>query len=145
MIAEVNYRLGVIYKELGRFKDGLDRFRDAVANFHYPIQGSNVPDFVIFSHFSIGDMLYELGQDSEAIAANEQAIALYGEHDRAPWARYQIGLAYQRLGEDRKALDSFSALVDLAKVRPGELWESLARQNQQSLANKLQYRDYLKQ
>ncbi len=144
-MAEVYFELGQIYKELGRFKEALDSFEAAVANFHHPVQGPLVPDFVILSQFRVGDMLFELNQDREAIAAYQQAYGRYPEHERGPWARYQMGLIYRRLGEDRKALDEFNTLVELAEVRPGELWESLARQNQRDLAAKLDYRDYLKQ
>ena len=144
-IAEVYFDLGQVYKELGRSKEALDSFQAAVANFHHPIQGANVPDFLIRSQFQIGDMFYELGQDREALSAYEHAIGLYSDHERAPWARYQMGLIYRRTGEERKALDTFNTLVDLAKVRPGELWESLARENQRDLAAKLNYENYLKQ
>ena len=104
-----------------------------------------MPDFVELSQFFTADMRFELGQDREAIAAYEQAITLYGEHDRAPWARYQMGLIYRRLGDDQKALEAFNTLVELAKVRPGELWEPLAKENQRDLATKLDYQEYLKQ
>jgi tetratricopeptide (TPR) repeat protein len=144
-IAEVYFQQGQVYKELGRNKEALDSFQAAVANFHHPIQGAHVPEFVILSQFRIGDMLYELGQDHEALDAYQHAIGLYKEHERAPWARYQMGLIYRRLGEDRKALDEFNALVELSKSKPGELWASLAQQNQQDLAAKLNFQNYLKQ
>lgn len=143
--AEVDYRLGIIYKELGRNQPALGNFRETVANFHHPIQGPSVPEFVIHSHFLVGEMLYELGQDQDSIREYEKAIELYPESPRTPWARYQIGLIYRRGGEEQKALEVFNALVDLAKTKPGEMWESLARQNQRDLANKLQYQEYLKQ
>jgi TolA-binding protein len=144
-IAEVHFELGQIYKELGRNKEALDSYQEAIANFHHPIQGPSVPEFIKLSHFALGDMLFELGQDREALEAYEHAISLYGDHDRAPWARYQIGLIFRRGGEDEKALAAFNTLVELAKVRPGELWEALAKENQRDLAGKLEYRNYLKQ
>ena len=56
-----------------------------------------------------------------------------------------VAFAEVKLSDTRaKALDEFNTLVELAKVRPGELWESLARENQRDLANKLDYREYLK-
>lgn len=144
-IAEVFYEQGQIFRELGRFKEALDSFQNAVENFHHPIQGASVPEFIILGHFLQGDMFYELGQNREAVEAYRQGIALYGEHVQAPWARYQIGLIYRRTGEDRKALDEFNLLVELAKTRPGELWEPLAKENQRDLSNKLDYQTYLKQ
>ncbi|MBI3991978.1 MAG: tetratricopeptide repeat protein [Candidatus Lambdaproteobacteria bacterium] len=140
---EVYYALGVIYKELGQLKDSAESFRAAVQNFHHPIQGDHVPDYIVLSHFLEGDALFELQQDQEAIAAYEKAIGLYPSHDKAPWARYQIGLIYRRNGEERRALDTFNQLLELARTRPGELWESLARENQRDLVNALQYKDYL--
>jgi len=144
-IAEVYFDLGNVYKELGRNKEALDAYQAAVANFHHPVQGPNVPDFVVLSQFRIGDMLYELGQDRDALNAYQHAIGLYPDHERAPWARYQMGLIYRRTGEDRKALDEFNALVDLSKSKPGELWASLARENQRDLNAKLSFQKYLKQ
>jgi TolA-binding protein len=143
-IAEVYFELGQVYRELGRNKEALDAFQAAVANFHHPITGADVPEFVILSQFRSGDMLYELGQDREALSAFESAIAQYGGHERAPWARYQMGLIFRRLGEDRRALEQFDALVEQARTQPGELWESLARQNQRDLAAKLEFQNYLK-
>ena len=144
-IAEIYFEQGQIFRELGRNKEALDSFQSASDNFHHPIQGPSVPEFIILSHFLAGDMLFELGQDLEAVEAYRRSISLYSEHAQAPWARYQIGLIYRRTGEDRKALDEFNLLVDLAKVRPGELWEPLAKENQRDLANKLDYQNYLKQ
>lgn len=142
-IAEVHHRLGLIYRELGQMKNAADAFRASIENFHHPIQGELVPDYIILSHFLIGDSLYDLAQNEEAIAAYEEAIGLYPEHDKAPWARYQIGLIYRRTGQERKALDTFNALVELAKVRPGELWEPLARENQRDLVNALEFKNYV--
>lgn len=144
-IAEVYFERGQIHKELGRTKDALDNFQAAVDNFHHPIQGESVPEFIILSHFQAGDMHYELGDNQEAIDAYRRAVSLYGDHDKAPWAQYQIGLAYRRMGEDRKALQVFDSLVELAKLRPGELWEPLSRESQRDLSNKLGYQEYLKQ
>ncbi len=142
-IAEVHHRLGLIYRELGQMKNAADAFRASIENFHHPIQGDLVPDYIILSHFMIGDSLYDLAQNDEAIKAYEEAIGLYPEHDKAPWARYQIGLIYRRSGEERKALDTFNALMELAKVRPGELWEPLARENQRDLVNALEFKNYV--
>ncbi|MBI4083636.1 MAG: tetratricopeptide repeat protein [Candidatus Lambdaproteobacteria bacterium] len=144
-IADVSYRLGMVHKELGQAKDAGEAFKKAVENFHYPIEGAGVPDFVIAAQFFYGDALFDLGDDEGAVAAYEESIRRYPNHERAPWARYQIGLIYRRTGQEQKALEIFNGLVDLAKSRPGELWEALARENQKDLVNLLQYREYLKQ
>ena len=144
-LAEVHFELGQINKELGRTKDALDSFRKAVATFHHPIQGPDVPPFISKSHFLAGDMLFDLNQNQEAIEAYRQALKTYPGHERTPWARYQIGLIHRRTGEDRKALEEFNKLLELAKAKPGELWVPLARENQRDLVNKLGYQDYLNQ
>ncbi|MCZ6552891.1 MAG: tetratricopeptide repeat protein, partial [SAR324 cluster bacterium] len=142
-VSEAYYRLGEIYKELGQMKNAHDSFVDAVANFHHPIQGRQVPEYVILSHFLRGDMQFELGQDPDALVAYEDAIARYPDHPRTPWAWYQIGLIQRRNGEDVKALETFNTLVQMAETRPGELWEGLAKDNQRDLVNVLQYREYI--
>ena len=143
--SEAYYRLGEVYKELGEQKNAADAFRNAVRNFHHPIQGAAVPQYIVQSHFLIGDMFFGMGQDDDALRAYQDAIDRYSGHDRTPWAWYQIGLIYRRQGQDDKALETFNTLVDLAKVRPGELWESLAKDNQRELANVLQFNEYLNQ
>jgi TolA-binding protein len=142
---EVFFRQGLIAKELGQNNEALENFRQVAARYNYPLTGEDVPDFVIRSQFSAGDQLFELGQNAAAIAAYEAAVARYPEHERAPWARYQMGLLYRRMGDDKRALEIFNGLVDLAKSRPGELWESLARENQRDLSAKVQYQNYLRQ
>ena len=144
-LAEVQFELGQVNKELGRTKEALDSYRNSVATFQHPIQGPNVPKFIPKAHFLAGDMLFDLNQNQEAIEAYRQALKTYPGHERTPWARYQIGLIYRRTGEDRKALEEFNKLLELAKAKPGELWVPLARENQRDLANKLGYQEYLNQ
>jgi TolA-binding protein len=141
---EVHYQLGRIYKELGQLKAAADSYRAAVENFHHPLQGEEVPESIVLSQFTLGDVLFELGQDQEATAAYQTAIARYPEHDKTPWARFQIGLIHRRNGREREALEVFNGLVELAKTRPGELWETLAKENQRDLVNSLGFQDYLK-
>ena len=141
----VLFQLGNIHKELGQLKEAVDAYKAVEENFHYPLQGDNVPGHVILSQFALGDVLFDLGQDAEAMAAYERAIGRYPEHAKAPWARFQIGLIHRRNGRERKALETFNELVELAKSRPGELWETLAKENQRDLVNSLGYQDYLKQ
>jgi len=142
---EAYYRQGLIAKELGQNSEALDNFRLVATRFNYPLTGTDVPDFVIRSQFTVADLLYDLGQNAAALSAYEAALSRYPDHERAPWARYQMGLLYRRMGDDRRALDIFNGLVDLAKSRPGELWEPLARENQRDLTSKLQYQNYLRQ
>ncbi len=139
------YRLALINKELGQQSEALENFRQAVARYNYPLLAQEVPDFIIRSQFAVGDLLFDMGQNQQALAAYEQAIGRYSTHERAPWASYQMGLVYRRTGEDKKALEIFNSLVELAKTRPGELWEQLARENQRDLNDKLKYQSYLQQ
>lgn len=142
---EVYYRQGLIAKELGQNSEALDDFRQVVARYNYPLTGEDVPDTVIRSQFAVGDLLFDSGQNTAAVAAYESAVARYPDHERTPWARYQMGLLFRRMGDDKRALEIFSGLVDLAKTRPGELWEPLARENQRDLSAKLSYQNYLRQ
>ncbi len=142
---EVYYREGLIAKELGQNTEALENFRQVVARYNYPLTGEDVPDYVIRSQFAVGDLLFEVGQNQAAVTAYEAAVSRYADHERTPWARYQMGLLYRRMGEDKRALEIFNGLVDLAKTRPGELWEPLAKENQRDLTDKLQYQNYLRQ
>jgi TolA-binding protein len=143
--AEAYYRLGQLYKELGQITEAEESFAKAIENFHHPIQGALVPEFIIRSAFLIGDVRFELNRDPEALQAYRDAIAKYPDHERTPWAWYQIGLIQRRNGEDVKALETFNTLVEMAKKRPGEMWEGLAKDNQRELTDVLKYKDYLNQ
>ena len=144
-LPQVFYQQGNIHKELGQLKDAVDAYKAAVENFHHPLQGETVPEFIVLSQFFVGDVLFDLAQDAEAISAYEAAIARYPNHVKNPWARFQIGVIHRRNGRERDALEIFNALVELAKTQPGELWETLAKENQRDLVNSLGFQDYLKQ
>lgn len=143
-LPQVYYQLGNINKELGQLKEAEAGYKAVIDNFHHPIQGDNVPEYVIVSQFALGDALFDLGQDSDAIAAYNSAAARYPRHDKTPWAKFQIGIIHRRNGREREALEIFNDLVELAKTKPGELWEILAKENQRDLVNLLGYQDYLK-
>jgi TolA-binding protein len=143
-LPQVYYQLGNINKELGQLKEAEAGYKAVIDNFHHPIQGDNVPEYVILSQYALGDALFNLGQDSDAIAAYESAAARYPRHDKTPWAKFQIGIIHRRNGRDREALEIFNGLVELAKTKPGELWEILAKENQRDLVNLLGFQDYLK-
>ena len=143
-LPRVYFQLGNINKELGQLKEAEAAYKAVMDNFHHPVQGENVPEYVILSQYSLGDALFDLGQDAESISAYQSAAARYPQHDKTPWARFQVGIIHRRNGRGREALEVFNALVELAKSKPGELWEILARENQRDLVNALGYQEYLK-
>ncbi|MDH4225965.1 MAG: tetratricopeptide repeat protein, partial [Deltaproteobacteria bacterium] len=141
--AEAYFNLAMVQKELGQYQAAAEAFANVVPNFNHPIQGAKVPPFVILSQFYLGDALFELKSDDEALEAYQKGISLYPDHDRAPWAWYQMGLIHRRNGREPQALELFNTLVEMAKNKPGEMWEPLAKENQRELVDKLQFRDYL--
>lgn len=143
-LPQVQYQLGNINKELGQLKEAEVAYKAVLDNFHHPVQGENVPEYVILSQFALADSLFDLDQDADAISAYESAAARYPRHDKSPWARFQIGVIHRRNGRDREALQIFNELVELAKTKPGELWETLAKENQRDLVNSLGFQEYLK-
>lgn len=144
-LPQVFYQQGNIHKELGQLKNAEDAYKAAVENFHHPLQGETVPEFIVLSQFFVGDVLFDMAQDAEAISAYQAAIARYPDHEKTPWARFQIGVIHRRNDRERDALEIFNGLVELAKTQPGELWETLAKENQRDLVNSLGFQDYLKQ
>ena len=105
---------------------------------HYALTAGRYAGKVVHYGSAAGDRAF-------AQLAYEDAIARYPKHERTPWAWYQIGLIHRRNGNDVQALETFNQLVEMAKERPGELWEGLAKDNQRDLVNVLQYREYLSQ
>ncbi|MDH4121881.1 MAG: tetratricopeptide repeat protein [Deltaproteobacteria bacterium] len=144
-VPEAWYRLGTIYRELGQTKQAAEAFDNVLPNFNHPITGRGVESFVMSTQFFQASALDEMNQDEDAIKAYQAFYDKYPDHEKAPWALYQIGLIHRRNNRDPEALEMFNQLVALSKKRPGEMWETLAKENQRDLTNLLKYREYMNQ
>lgn len=150
IVPELYFELAELYNEQGRYAEAEEAYREVIKHYYHPVVGTDVPDYVVKSHFLVADMLYKLRNDSAALQQYEKAMALYKDRndedtvERKHWARYQTGVLYQRIGQEEKALAIFKQLVD-SEAGKGKLWKKLAVESYQALSRQLAYEDYLNQ
>ncbi len=73
--------------------------------------------------FQVGVAAYAAGNYEKAARAFTRILGDFPESDRGPEARYDAGLAWERMGEYLRALDAYRPLLDAAT---GKLWRDSA-------------------
>lgn len=92
---ETHYDLGIAYKEMGLIDDAIAEFRLVMKD----------PTREVQCHLMIGLCQLEKGQITEAIGAFKKGLYVDGITDRETLSLYfELGAAYQRLGDPREAL-----------------------------------------
>jgi tetratricopeptide (TPR) repeat protein len=92
---ETHYDLGIAYKEMGLIDDAIAEFRLVMKD----------PTREVQCHLMIGLCQLEKGQITEAIGAFKKGLYVDGITDRETLSLYfELGAAYQRLGDSREAL-----------------------------------------
>ena len=95
---ETHYDLGIAYKEMGLIDDAIAEFRLVMKD----------PTREVQCHLMIGLCQLEKGQITEAIGAFKKGLYVDGITDRETLSLYfELGAAYQRLGDPREALYYF--------------------------------------
>ncbi|HEX2080928.1 MAG TPA: tetratricopeptide repeat protein, partial [Longimicrobium sp.] len=99
--------LGVALREVGRFDDALASLRQAEALSPKGGDGSG--------RSNLGIVMLEQGYLQQSIAYGEQAVEI---EPRSPTAQWRLGLAYEVLGDDRRAQQAYRAAVAAAPNAP---------------------------
>jgi tetratricopeptide (TPR) repeat protein len=102
---ETHFDLGIAYREMGLFEDAIGEFRYALGS----------PSRRVDALQMMGLCAIDLGRGQDAVGHLEQALAspeVPGERE-AP-LRYELGRAYQVLGDRVRALDAFRRVRELA-------------------------------
>ena len=122
----------------------------AIETFQHPVTDNQTPEYIIFSHFLAGEMLYKTENNDSALLQFEKAISLYENRledeikERIFWALYNTGNINAQIGEEDKALKIFKNLID-SDEGEGSLWKKMSLESYQSLSNKISYENYLNQ
>lgn len=149
LVPEFHYEVASLQDTLGHEAAAADAYAETIQAYQHPLTAPDVPSYIIESHFFLADQLFSLKKNEEALDAYQQAILRYQPNqnpdvqDRLYWARYQIGVIYQRTQREPLALKQFKTLMEI----PGEekSWKKLAKENYELLNRKLSYEKYLKQ
>jgi tetratricopeptide (TPR) repeat protein len=92
---ETHYDLGIAYKEMGLIDDAVNEFKLVMKD----------PQREVQCHLMIGLCLLEKGQQTEAIAHFKKGLYVDGITEREALSLYfELGAAYERLGDSREAL-----------------------------------------
>lgn len=138
------FALGNLYQGIGQYDNAIDSFKMVLNSYEHPLQDPDVEEYVVDTHFILGNLFYELNQIPEAFETYGNAISLFPESDKTPWAKYQVGQIYVKNENKDKALEIFSELVEAAKKDKDALWGPLAAESQKAILNDLKFDKYLK-
>ena len=136
-MAEVNLEMAGLSRSRARIEDAVAHFRDQLDLGRYE-RGS--------LHYTIGNALSALGQEEDAKAAYEAALADPGFADRpdlASQGHKNLGTSFERLGDEKRAVEHYGEALRLKPhlpeahnalaqfyVRQGEWKDALAHLDQ---------------
>lgn len=98
-----NYYAGISYLHLGEYEDAinyLNKFKTSDTELKSIAAGAT------------GDAQLELGNKEEAIKAYKKAVSSPTSEITTPYYLLKIGIVYEELGENEKALESYKTIKD---------------------------------
>ena len=98
-----NYYAGVSYLHLGQFEEAIGYLKK--------FKTSNI-ELKSITAGALGDAQLELGNKEEAIKAYKRAISSPTSEITTPYYLMKIGLVYEELGENAKALESYKSIKE---------------------------------
>jgi len=123
MEATVLLRLGIVHFEAGEQEKSLEFDRQALQL----ARALHEPGLETAALVGISSAYSALGDDGRALNYADQAFKLMPPADSADAETlYRLGVAYQSLGQDQKALDCFAREVPLHRARGDRLGEARA-------------------
>ncbi|PCI28854.1 MAG: hypothetical protein COB67_05430 [SAR324 cluster bacterium] len=137
------FTLGSLYQGIGQYDNSIKAYKNVLRSYEHPLQDEAVEDYIVETHFILGNLFLELNQFPEALKAYNQAIELFPDSDKTPWAKYQKGQIFVRNKQKDKALKIFEELIDEASKQPEALWGPLARESYEAMTNELSFEKYL--
>lgn len=143
IIAPSWFALANLYQGIGKYDEAIRSYKQVLSTYEHPLEDEKVLPIVVETHFTLGNLFYELNQMPEAMAAYNEAIRLFPSSDKAPWAKYQKGQIFIKYNEKTKALKIFEELIEQAKKEPDALWGPLAVESHKLLVNDLSFEKYL--
>ena len=136
-ISETAYRLGMLFKEGGSYRQAVNYFNMAIKSYR-PLGERPDPFHVQESYFQLIEANYRNERFEEAISFADHALNRYPEHKQASWALYIKSDSETKISEDEKAADSLKAL---AKKEPNTVYGQIATASVQMIDWKLKFRE----
>ncbi|MCP4296576.1 MAG: tetratricopeptide repeat protein, partial [Proteobacteria bacterium] len=137
------FALGNLYQGIGQYDNSISAYKNVLNSYEHPLQDKNVADYVVESHFVLGNIFLELNQLPEALKAYNEAIGLFPGSEKTPWARFQKGQIFVKNNQKDEALEIFRILIEQAKDQPAALWGPLAQESYEAMTNDLRFDSYL--
>ncbi len=131
-LAETLYQLGKLYTNTEQHQKAFNAYLQAS---QLKPRRKSTPPEIQHSTFLAAEALAQLGKPRQALAQYKKALAQYPKHTQAPWAHYQIGVQWMRLGNFSQARSQFK-LVSQLPGKPNALWRSLALEKEKDLAKR---------
>ncbi len=129
--AEEYYRLGHIYSELGKHKDALEAFKQALYLTRAQVVDKDEAKAQSFLpleeiHFSLGIAYHKLARYREAIKELKNVVKL---NPRFAEAYYALAIAYISLGDRLSAQSQQKTLISLDAALAAKLADALLTKN----------------
>ncbi|MBU2512845.1 tetratricopeptide repeat protein [bacterium] len=143
IVPECWFALGNLYQGIGQYDDSINAYKNVLNFYEHPLQDKDVDEFVVEAYFILGNLYLELNQLPEALETYNEAIRLFPNSDKTPWAKYHKGEIFIKNDQKDKALEIFEELIEESKKTPDALWGPLASESHKTILNELQFDKYL--
>jgi len=137
------FALGKLYQGIGRYDDAIDAYKNVLNAYEHPLQSEFVDEKVVETYFILGDLYKELNQLPEAMETYSEAVRLFPNSDRTPWAKFYQGEIYVKNEMKDQALKIFEELMKAAEKNPDVLWGPMASEMHKRILNDLKFDKYL--
>jgi len=144
IVATCWFSLGNLYQGIGQYDNSIQAYKNVLTSYEHPLQDKAVEEYIVETHFILGNLYLELNQLPEALKSYNEAIELFPDSEKTPWAKYQKGQIFVRNDQKTEALEIFAMLIEEAKEKPDALWGPLAQESYESISNALSFESYLK-
>jgi TolA-binding protein len=138
-VGEVYYFLGSVHWLQGRQTSALDAYRNSLAAGKNDKRGAPAGSWEEEVRFGIGELLYELGRNLEALGAYASAVACFPQSPRADWARYRMALIHDQKGEYER---SIKMLQEVRSKGDDSLLQKLVKNAEEEMAWRQVFSEY---
>ena len=121
-VSESAYKLGMIFKEDGKYRQAVNFFNMAIKKYR-PKGDRPDPFHVQESYYQLIEANYRDERFDDAIVFADHAVKRYPDGKQTSWALYVKSDSETKLSEDEKAVES---LKELAKKEPSTIYGKVA-------------------
>ena len=118
MVANTAYRLGLMYKEDGRYSLSADAFNLASSAWKPEYKAQPEPDYIVDSRYQLAEAYYRDENYASAINQANRFKSTYPEDKRSLWMDYIISMSLDKVDKDEAAVAKLKELSDKDKESP---------------------------